>query len=338
MLKATGPEPAEVDSSTSTKLAVPDAEPAGPDLSMVDSTVLAHIGIGVVLLDPQGFVTHANDKAAGLLGVPTALLQEGASFDAVVKLAQRQDGLAPSDTRLLSPSAGVAGGEASKRCDLTVTGGGIVEMRSTPLPDGGSIRTLTDVGHDRQMLAELHRQAATDPLTGVANRRYFLSRFQREIDRHKRYATDIALLIMDIDHFKVINDRHGHAIGDAALKAISLTSLSSLRKVDLLGRIGGEEFGVLLPKTRIETAVIVAERLRHAIAACPVRIGSNESVYVTASIGVAAIRPTDDEPEPIMVRADSALYRAKEAGRNRVCIDPRQIVRGRDGSISGHQR
>lgn len=319
-MKTTRSESAEPDAPNRLTKAESDADDRPPPLSRLDSTVLAHIGIGVIMLDPAGLVTHANDRAAGLLGIPPALLQAGASYAALIKLAERRDATAAFDPGLPVPIGRARTIDAAERCDLHIAGGNVIEVRSTALPDGGSIKTLTDVGHDRRVRAELHRLATTDPLTGIANRRYFLNRVQREIDRKDRYGSDIALLILDIDHFKGINDRHGHAVGDTTLKAISAAGLATLRKVDLLGRIGGEEFGVLLPKTGIETAAIVADRLRQTIAACPLRIGPDTTVYVTASIGVTGIRQDDANPDPVLARADAALYRAKARGRNRIDI------------------
>jgi len=295
---------------------LPPLEGENPEL---DSVLLAHIDVGVIMVDALGFITCANEKAALLLGVPTDCLRPGAAYaDLRQWVMERSEQTGNNDSDF---SYGSYAWPEEKilpdRFDWHVSNGTIVEQRSTPLPDGGSVHTLTDVGHDRRLRAKLHRMATTDPLTGVSNRRHFLHRCQHEIDRARRYNSDLALLVLDLDHFKSVNDRHGHAVGDAVLKSITAAGNASIRTVDLLGRMGGEEFGILLPETGIETAAFVAERLLHTIAARPTVVNAERSVFVTASIGLTVARPEDENPYPLLARADDALYRAKSNGRNR---------------------
>lgn len=287
----------------------------------LDSSLLAHIGVGVIMVDATGHISCANEQAASLLCIPFGLLSPGSAYADLkqqVTDMNRPSGKEPGLLQDICPwqedltTLGLR--------DLHVSDGTIVEMRSSALPEGGSIHTLTDVGHDRRLRAKLHRMATTDPLTGVANRRRFIDTCQLEINRAKRYGCNVALMVLDLDHFKDINDLHGHAVGDATLTSVSETSVSSIRTVDLFGRLGGEEFGVLLPETDIETAAIVAERLRQSIAARPIHVTPETTVYVTASIGITIVKPDDTAPDPVMARADSALYRAKSRGRNRIDI------------------
>jgi diguanylate cyclase (GGDEF)-like protein len=175
-----------------------------------------------------------------------------------------------------------------------------------------------EMAHRRKIEEELRYWATTDSLTGIANRRHFLDLAEREIQRSRRYCRPLSVLVLDVDHFKAVNDSFGHAAGDETLKAIIRVAVSRLRDTDLLGRLGGEEFGVLLPETDLDGARDLAERLRTAIAAQPVAIGETE-VRATVSIGCASLAEVEDEEgDALFARADQALYRAKEGGRNRV--------------------
>jgi len=165
----------------------------------------------------------------------------------------------------------------------------------------------------RQRLASL---AATDELTGAANRRAFLEQGRRELARAKRGGHALSLIILDLDHFKSINDRWGHAAGDAALVEACRRQRSGLRAADALGRHGGEEFAVLLPETPPVQAVQAAERLRAALADTPLSIGEDKAVTLTASFGVAGLDKVGPETVEDLVRAaDRAMYRAKADGR-----------------------
>ncbi|OPY93058.1 MAG: Response regulator PleD [Syntrophaceae bacterium PtaU1.Bin231] len=166
----------------------------------------------------------------------------------------------------------------------------------------------------------LARQAHTDPLTGVGNRRHFFEEAARELSRSRRNDKPLAMLMLDIDRFKGINDAYGHDAGDAVLRALCATSLATVRTIDVFARIGGEEFAVLLPETAVKEAEPVAERLRARLAVTPVDLPGGKSVSFTVSVGVSAMRPGEDSCEEILKRADKALYEAKAAGRNRVHI------------------
>jgi diguanylate cyclase (GGDEF)-like protein len=159
--------------------------------------------------------------------------------------------------------------------------------------------------------------ANTDGLTGVANRRYFLQRLEEEIERGKRYHSPLVLSLIDVDHFKLVNDRHGHQAGDEVLKALCEFTVGMLRANDLVGRLGGEEFAILMPESDQEVGAVVSERIRAEIAAHPIDTVAGR-LNVTVSIGVTQAHPELDNSESMLRRADNALYRAKSAGRNRV--------------------
>jgi diguanylate cyclase (GGDEF)-like protein len=166
----------------------------------------------------------------------------------------------------------------------------------------------------KAMLTEV---AISDPLTGLHNRRAFQARLAEETERTRRSGDSFALLMIDLDHFKALNDRHGHPAGDAALAAVAAVLRQELRSVDLPARLGGEEFGVLLPHSDQQAARIAAERLRAAIAACPI-IHKGATLTVTASVGVACYPDHADTDEELLRIADRAMYAAKHAGRDRV--------------------
>ena len=179
--------------------------------------------------------------------------------------------------------------------------------------------THTDITERKLLEEELIRQARLDYLTGVCNRRHFMERAERELRRAVRYGGPLSLFMLDVDHFKQINDCYGHKVGDAVLKALASSCEATLRTVDILGRIGGEEFAVLLPETDSAYAIEVAERLRENIAQVNVPLEGGQSVKFSVSIGVSSMASVNDSIGGLLGRADTALYEAKHRGRNRVC-------------------
>jgi diguanylate cyclase (GGDEF)-like protein len=175
--------------------------------------------------------------------------------------------------------------------------------------------------------ARLLRSGFTDVLTGWHNRRYLQLRLGEELARARREQTHLACLMLDIDHFKRINDGWGHAAGDAVLRELANRIDAEVRASDVAARYGGEEFVILLPRTEASAAVGLAERVRRAVAASPCVLPGGESVSVTASIGIAGVLPapkaTDLKTlgESLIARSDVALYRAKSAGRDQVAIE-----------------
>ena len=166
----------------------------------------------------------------------------------------------------------------------------------------------------------LEQQAHTDTLTGIGNRRYFFDQAERELARSRRTDKPLALMMLDIDYFKRINDTFGHDAGDAVLKALCEAGLATVRNIDIFARFGGEEFIVLLPETTSDQAGLVAERLRARLAETAVALPDGKTVSFTVSIGLFSLTPRDTNLETLLKRADTALYEAKNTGRNRVCI------------------
>ncbi len=172
----------------------------------------------------------------------------------------------------------------------------------------------------RQLNVQLERLAMTDELTGILNRRSFFSRGAEEVNRFLRYQAPLTLLILDIDGFKKINDTYGHMAGDQVLKDFVGALQRNLRRTDILARLGGEEFGIILQNTGKGNASVAAEKLRMAVEKQSCVVNEGQTVNVTVSIGVAAANDEVQSFETLLRNADAALYRAKDQGRNRVFL------------------
>lgn len=183
------------------------------------------------------------------------------------------------------------------------------------------IGVIQDVTERKEIEQRLEIEAHTDELTGCASRRYFLEVAKEQITQRRRQQGALSLLMLDLDCFKGINDRNGHHVGDLTLQALADICRQMLRAGDVVGRLGGEEFAVLLPQSPIDVAGDIAERLRRAIEYAVVPLDDGGGVNFTASIGVATLEAEDDDIDALLYRADRALYVAKKNGRNRVCID-----------------
>ncbi len=283
--------------------------------------VMDHLPDPIVVLDGRGRIVDANQAAQSGLGlrpygdVPVPLGTLWAST--------RQE--VAETTHLELDVAGVAGPHPR-----------MFEVRVTRLGERGRhshsailLRDVTDRERmERELLQasealrganqDLKRLANTDVLTGLANRRRFMEVLEGEIDRAERYDRPLSLVLVDLDHFKEVNDTHGHAGGDEVLRATAGVLASVCRDVDLAARIGGEEFAILLPETRASGAERVAERVRSRIAQGHHRAPSGAGFRITASAGVASLGREVGSGEALLQAADDALYRAKGEGRNRV--------------------
>lgn len=166
----------------------------------------------------------------------------------------------------------------------------------------------------------LLRLATTDPLTGVSNRRDFIERAANEFRRARRYGPPLAVMMFDIDQFKRINDSFGHTIGDRAIAACASACRAGLRDIDLIGRMGGDEFAILLPDVSADHLATVSERIRHAIESVELRSDEGRPVPLTVSIGAVLVEAGAGSIDDALVDADKQLYVAKNGGRNRVCV------------------
>ncbi len=213
-----------------------------------------------------------------------------------------------------SDVTGVVALDVGSRFDLVITLAflvflGMFNFSLINLVLGSLIRRLEDL-------------AATDQLTGLNNRRVVMERLDQEHARFQRSGQRYALIMMDLDHFKAINDQHGHDGGDAVLREVARRLLQDVRSTDTLARMGGEEFLLLLPMNDLDGALVHAGRIRKHVAASPVHTPAAD-VPISVSLGVAEVLASDASAQSVVSRADAALYRAKAAGRNRVEAAPR---------------
>lgn len=183
-----------------------------------------------------------------------------------------------------------------------------------------SLQTAADL----QRIDALEAENVTDPLTKVYNRRYLDRRLEEEFARSKRYALDLSVLMLDVDHFKRVNDTYGHPAGDAVLSTLGSLLKASFRDLDIVARYGGEEFLVICTNTAIDGAALVAERVRQLIESHQIEMpdgsGASQTIQIRISIGVAGLSASVGNKEELVQAADQALYRAKQEGRNRVIV------------------
>ena len=179
------------------------------------------------------------------------------------------------------------------------------------------LKRLFQLMHNHE--AELENLAHTDFLTGLNNRRYFMKKVQQELTRALRYQSKFSLLMFDIDFFKQVNDSYGHHIGDIVLQKVADYCQKTVRSVDIIGRIGGEEFAVFLPESDYENALDVAERLRKGIEETLLASVGDKEIHVTVSIGLVSADSAGRSIDELLDLADKALYEAKTSGRNKIC-------------------
>lgn len=264
---------------------------------------------------------YASRKLWEIYGVdPETLKDEGESFFDLVH---------PEDLAALTASI-----EASER-DLTpwsenwrvVVRGQTrwVEGQATPrrTDSGGTLwhGLLLDITRQKHLEEQLRAMSVTDPLTVLFNRRYLVEVMQQELGRFQRTGRPFSLIMMDLDHFKSINDRFGHSRGDEVLRQVADLLRKHHRSSDVAARLGGEEFALLLPETQLTAALQVAETIRRAISELTLSDGQGHPLPITASLGVTEVLPGIRTVDQLLERADKALYRAKRRGRNQVADD-----------------
>jgi diguanylate cyclase (GGDEF)-like protein/PAS domain S-box-containing protein len=264
-------------------------------------------------------VVLANERCAALFEVPLDEVVGQRTRDFYVTPEERDQVIGPLIEQGHLDSALVRLKKRSGKEFWAELSGRIVEL------DGQrcSLVGIFDVTAQKDLEEQLRALATTDSLTGAVNRRHFVELAQRERERALRSRSPLSLCLIDVDHFKGVNDQYGHVAGDHVLSAMAEAARAALRISDVLGRLGGEEFAVLLPDTDLAGALVVAERVRAAVAATEVQSGevrandAPRSIRVTISVGVAEHR-SDESFEAWLKRADQALYAAKDLGRDRV--------------------
>ncbi len=278
-------------------------------------TALNNVDAFVYIRDTDHRFLYVNQKLVQLFGLPAEKIL-GHTVEELLP-AGSQCNFTELDNQVFSTGMRQAGQE-----QLTDAHGHSQHYWSikVPIDIEHSSRTLigfsTEITELHTLQEELKRLSNTDALTHLHNRRAFLDLAEREFSRTVRHTLPLALLVLDVDLFKQINDQFGHPAGDNVLQAIADRIRASVRKEDLPARVGGEEFAVMLPETDRVRAEALAERIRHAIADSAFSVGDGKAIAVTISIGLTTIDPHDDEFAKMYSRADRALYAAKEAGRN----------------------
>lgn len=279
------------------------------------------ISAGIVIYDAQDRLVMCNEADRQLFEPLRDTMRPGLSFEAITRegmrrglfseaLDQGEDWLA---RRLRQHQ--VADGEPY---ELALADGRWLQFSEHRTPQGYRVGSRIDITERKQLEAELREQASTDALTGLPNRRHFLQRLEDELERVRRQTTrEACVLMLDLDHFKRVNDQHGHAAGDSLLRHFANLLRQELRSTDTAGRMGGEEFALILPGSDLLAARTFAQRICDRLAVHPLLLGGRP-VSVTVSIGIAAITGDDLSADSVLLRADRALYEAKGSGRNRV--------------------
>ena len=273
-----------------------------------DAILVVSPGLSVTSANPAAAKIFALDRTTAMIGLPLARILP----DAEGLLGQNAD-----EPQVRGDGRGIRGGSSFP-----------VAMAIARLQDGSLLVMATDITERARLTEELQQLARTDPLTGLANRRAFISAIENEFRRSKRFASPAAVLMIDVDHFKQVNDIHGHESGDRALVSLGKILTTMARATDLPARFGGEEFVVLLTGTDLPGGVEMAERIRAAISETRVASPAGD-IRFTVSVGVTTLADSDASWSDTIRRADQALYRAKASGRNAVVANPPDP---RDGS------
>ncbi|HQS44535.1 MAG: hypothetical protein B7Y16_06290, partial [Methylotenera sp. 24-45-7] len=281
--------------------------------------VSAPIGMAIVSLD--GHFTQVNEALANILGYTIKQLQKKTFYQITHPDDLQSDILQFEQLRdALIKNYQMEKRYIHKKGNLIWVLLSISVVRDAANKALYFISQVQDITERKFLMDKLSLQARLDYLTNLSNRRHFMEQADAELQRARRYQNPLALLMIDIDHFKTINDNYGHKTGDLVLQKLSAMLIDSLRQVDIVGRIGGEEFAILLPESKLENAVEVAERLRVQVANTKLALESGQLVRFTVSIGVALLDKPDINLDTLFSSADEALYQAKNTGRNRVCI------------------
>ena len=283
--------------------------------------IVDELDSGVVVLDAERRVQVVNRAFRRFWRLPEEIASSRQTF---VKLMYHGRGI-----RGYAVSADKLGEYVTKQLELIRSGderplsihlanGEVIQFRCKALPNGGRLLTYSNVSELADQAESLERLACLDGLTALNNRRHFLALAESEWSRFHRYGRPLALLMIDIDFFKSVNDTYGHDAGDAVIKAVADVLQKRKRTTDIAGRLGGEEFGLILPEGTLESAVVAGERLRQLVAGRPVAI-ENRFISVTISVGASVADAAMSGFDELLKQADVALYEAKNSGRNRVC-------------------
>ncbi len=311
----------------------------GPDALRIQATTLRSAANGIVITDRSGTIVWVNPAACAitgyaadeLVGSHTRLLKSGEHGpDFYAELWQcvtggetwsgtivnrRKDGSLYHEEQTIAPVQDASGNVThfvAIKADVSARRQAEEELAVAHQELGSRVAEIESLNR------RLREQAVRDPLTGLHNRRYFDESAGRDLARARRTGQPVSIVVFDVDHFKVVNDIHGHAAGDLVLKALAEILSAGVRGSDLVCRVGGEEFVALLPDASMAVAVERAEAVRRQFAVTQIDLGDGRVIGATVSAGVALFHADGELPETALRRADAALYQAKRAGRNRV--------------------
>lgn len=271
----------------------------------------------IIKVNLSGHYTYVNPAFCALYGTtPEALLGRHYADDVVEEDRTMVDEFM---SKLFTPPYTVSFTHRENTAQgvrrLEWTGKGLTNAAGELVEFVGIARDVTD---RLDLIDKLAQQANHDDLTGLANRRFLMQQARLELARAIRYQYPLSILMLDIDHFKKVNDLHGHLSGDMVLKQLGRELKLFLREHDLVGRIGGEEFVMLLQETSLDEATAIAERLRQSVEKLTLSILNEQTITITVSIGVASAMEEEQNLDNIWHTADERLYQAKTLGRNRV--------------------
>jgi diguanylate cyclase (GGDEF)-like protein len=284
--------------------------------SDVLEVVLDHVPQGIVVVGRDYRVLAFNRPVVALFKLPAGTFRVGGDFRDIINIWASETG--QDEAMRASALARLGQREGFQFAFSQSLHGELrwIVLTHDPLPGGGFVRTFTDITEYKRLEEKLREISRIDSLTGLLNRRTFFESLADEFERSNRYGRPLTLMSIDIDHFKQINDTHGHPMGDKVLREFAQALLPCMRKNDHVGRVGGEEFAVILPEVALAQGVEAALRVLSMVRLLKVEEPANgTSVKFTVSIGVAEIKE-NTTLEQLVSRADEALYQAKREGRD----------------------
>jgi len=275
--------------------------------------IVDDLDYGIVVLDQERRVRFINRAFRRFWRVPDELAESEPTFIKLMYHGRGIEAYAVSHDRLgdyvAKQLALIRTGE-ERPLNIELRNGEVLQFRCKALPNGGRLLTYGNVSELARQADALEQLACADGMTGLNNRRHFLVLAENEWSRFKRYGRPLAVLMIDIDLFKSVNDIYGHDVGDEAIKSVAEVLQNHKRTSDIVGRLGGEEFALVLPEATLDSAVSAAERLRQLVANRLIVV-EERALSVTISIGASV--------DEVLKEADVALYEAKRSGRNCVC-------------------
>jgi diguanylate cyclase (GGDEF)-like protein/PAS domain S-box-containing protein len=276
-------------------------------------------GFGIYLIDREGRIRSWNHGAAQITGLGESDVI-GRPFSALFVDETVREGAPQRTLEFVRANRHCSdeqrrrrsnGGDFMAQCSIDA-------LRSDSGELLGFVEVFQDITEQKQREERLYQRATRDALTGTFSRGHFTEMAELEIERARRFAEPLSVVMLDIDHFKKINDSYGHEVGDKVLVSLARTLQEQVRRIDFCGRLGGEEFALMLPRANKEPALELAQRLRRKLAEQRIVVAPAREIAFTTSLGVAALRPTTRDLAELLRNADAALYKAKREGRNRV--------------------